>query len=181
MCFREARRRAPSNGATRPSDDSGLLTVLTVTPIEPTETTDDTGVILVATDHPKLEQAFRLIREAFSEVAERSAEEAIARVMRAAGASGITMPRNYSGNGTERKRAPAGSAPLLCERTLSEAGDNGLTASRIVELASTEYEKMLSISAIRNELSAGEKAGKYRHVGGVWYLKGKGPTKKTFI
>ena len=54
-------------------------------------------------------------------------------------------------------RAPAGSGRVLCKRALTEAGNNGLTATKIHGRASGEYEKMLSISAVRNELAVGER------------------------
>ena len=82
---------------------------------------------------------------------------------------------------SSRQRAPSGSAPTLIARVLSEVGDQGATAINIKDRATTEFERMVSISAIRNELKIGERAypQRYRQVGGVWYLPDRAPRIKA--
>jgi hypothetical protein len=69
---------------------------------------------------------------------------------------------------------------MLIDRTLAEAGDGGLTVAGILAKADTEYERMVSASAVRNWLKENErkKPPRYRQVGGVWFLADRAPTMK---
>jgi hypothetical protein len=133
-------------------------------------------------DDPRLEKAFALIREVIAD--ERA--KAIADVVQAVTSQTVVMgsgplkPGALSGISSRAQRAPSGSARVLCERVLGEARQHGLTTLKIKDLATSEYEKMLSSSAIRNELATGEreKPPRYRQVGGVWYLSQFAPVLK---
>src|SRR6266851_4946500 len=129
-------------------------------------------------DDPRLEKVFNLIRELLAD--ERA--KTIADMLKGAKAPNPSAPNRavMSGKSENARRAPSGSARILCERTLGEAREGGLMAMKIHELADTEYEKMLSMSAVRNELAVGEKAkpSRYRQVGGVWYLAKYAPFMK---
>jgi hypothetical protein len=111
----------------------------------------------------------------------RGCEDTVARLMKAAGgplptreaALPLTAP---PGN---LQRAPRGSARILIERALEEAGTTGATTYGIASKATTDFEKMVSISAIRNELKNGERERRYRQVGGVWYFAHRAPTMKV--
>jgi len=123
---------------------------------------------------PRLEKAFDLIRAAFKDHGESAVKEFIAGLQVQTGTpSGDLLSKPVTRHPSSEKspRAPAGSARVLCKRVLGEAGNNGMTVMKIQEKASGEYERMLSTSAIRNELSVGERLNPplYRQVGGVWY------------
>lgn len=119
------------------------------------------------TDDPqeKLEKAIVLIREAFAEAGQSAIDNLLAR-------AGVTIGSSKPFSPSKPQRAPAGSARVLCERELTNAAERGLTANRIHDLAQTEYEKMLTVSAIRNELQTGLRSHppRYKYIGGVWYL-----------
>ncbi len=123
-----------------------------------------------------LEQGIRLIRQAFAAEGKRAVDEFVANLQSTIGGTkaDIVGPKRVTRHPSAEKmvRAPAGSGRVLCKRALTEAGNNGLTATKIHGRASGEYEKMLSISAVRNELAVGERLNPpiYKHVGGVWYL-----------
>ena len=127
-------------------------------------------------DDPRLEKAFALIREVIADERQKTIDDIMRGVQ-----SGATSVRTSYNFREKARRAPPGSARLLCERALSDAGEHGLTAHRIHEMAANEYERMLTISAVRNELGVGEKANpqRYRNVGGVWYLPKHAPTMKV--
>ncbi len=76
---------------------------------------------------------------------------------------------------------PSPASAVLIDRALKEAGDKGLTPLGIQAKAETEFEKMVTASAIRNWLNEGERKHppRYRQFGGVWFLSGKGPTIKV--
>ena len=127
-------------------------------------------------EDPRLEQAFALIRAVVAEQGDR-AVDAFINGLRSQGAikSGETVERRVTRHPDAEKsqRAPAGSARVLCKRALGQAGDAGLTIKKIQDQATGEYEKMLSTSAIRNELGVGSTnltPPLYKQVGGVWYL-----------
>lgn len=122
-------------------------------------------------DDPRLEKAFDLIRQVIAAERQRTIDD-ILRGVKGGPSPREPAPRFGMPERSKGQRAPAGSARLLCERTLTDAAERGLTTNKIHDLAETEYEQMLSISAIRNELSVGEKAKPplYKNVGGVWYL-----------
>jgi hypothetical protein len=128
-------------------------------------------------EDPRLEKAFSLIREVIAEERARTISDML-KGANAAPSLLLSYPaEGNSGMSQKSQRAPAGSARVLCERTLEEAKAGGLTVMRIHELAANEYERMLSISAIRNELAGGEKMKppRYRQIGGVWYLAKHAP------
>lgn len=148
---------------------------LTVPPEATTDGEEHNEVPEMAND-PRLQKAFDLIQEVIAD--ERA--KTIADMLKGANApSGMQAPA-IGGHAGENQRAPSGSARILCQRTLGAAGHNGLTTLKIQELAETQYEKMLSMSAIRNELGTGAKARppRYRSVGGVWYLAEYAPLMK---
>lgn len=136
---------------------------------------DDSGAESMSED-PRLQQAFDLIREVIAAADQRAADELLARIngtrpLVARSATPYSEP-------SPDKRAPRGSAATLIDRALDEAGDNGLTVLGIQSKAKTEFEKMVSTSAIRNWLRESERKRppRYRQVGGVWFLAGRGPT-----
>jgi len=158
------------------TDVSGLK----VTSEGATESCDATSETEMA-DDPRLEQAFALIREVIADERARTISDML-KGANAPSATGLFAPKSKSSGMSEKaRRAPAGSARVLCERTLAEVREGGLTVMKIHEMAANEYEQMLSISAVRNELTVGEKSHppRYRHVGGVWYLAKYAPIMKV--
>jgi len=129
-------------------------------------------------EDPRLEQAFELIRAVVADADRRAADEIVARI------SGNRTVSHYQGATVHPsypdKRAPHGSSQMLIDRALAEAGDNGLTVAGIMSKAETEFEKMVSASAVRNWLKENERKRppRYRQVGGVWYLPDRGPKVK---
>ncbi len=153
-----------------------LNTELTVHPDEPIAVSGEVECDSVTND-PRLEKAFELIREAFADQRKQILDDILA-------AAGRPVAVQYGvPDRPKAQRAPAGSGRLLCERSLGQAAERGLTANRIHEMASTEYEKMLTVSAIRNELTTGEKSRppRYKHVGGVWYLASFAPAAMRIV
>lgn len=135
------------------------------------------GADLMA-DDPRLEQAFNLIRAVIADADRRAADELVARI---SGARPVAHHAKSTFAPGPDKRAPRGSATVLIDRALAEAGDNGLTVLGILAKAETDFEKMVSASAVRNWLKENErkKPPRYRQVGGVWFLAGHGPTIKA--
>ena len=70
----------------------------------------------------------------------------------------------------DRKRAPRGLPRVLAERVMKEYEETGCTPAGILEQAQTDYEKMIKLTSIRSELRKGEKDGRYREHGGLWFL-----------
>jgi hypothetical protein len=129
-------------------------------------------------DDPRLEEAFKLIRAVIADADRRAADELVARISGPRPVAHSAEPASAPG---PDKRAPRGSAAILIDRALAEAGDNGLTVIGILAKAETDFERMVSASAIRNWLKESErkKPPRYRQVGGVWFLAGRGPTIKA--
>lgn len=119
------------------------------------------------------------VREAYR----RGVQDGIANIVRAAHGSIPASDDDTQNETGIRSRAPSGSAPALVTRVLNEVGTLGATTTKIQESANTFFEKMVSLSAIRNELKMGEKINppKYKQVGGVWYLNGKEPRFRAVI
>ena len=136
----------------------------------------DDGVAMA--DDPRLEKAFALIREVIADAHSRGQNDGIANLIRAAGGS-IKGRNSLTISEVQPQRAPRGSAGALIRRVLSEVGDQGATTFNIKDAAVTEFERMVTMSAIRNELKIGERDRRYRQTGGVWYLAGRGPTVKA--
>ena len=148
-----------------------LTTVDTVT----TVTSEDATGFYDMADDPRLEQAFSLIRAVIADSDKRAHEEILARI------SGNAPTYSSSTKHDTEKRAPRGSAGALVDRVLSEAGDKGTTVVGILKMADTEFEKMVSPSAVRNWLRENELKNppRYRQHAGVWYLAGRGPALKV--
>jgi hypothetical protein len=147
-----------------------LTTVDTVT----TVTSEDATGFADMADDPRLEQAFSLIRAVIADSDRRAQDEILARI------SGKLPASNPSLKHETEKRAPRGSAGALVDRVLSDAGDKGTTVLGILKMADTEFEKMVSPSAVRNWLRENELKNppRYRQYAGVWYLAGRGPALK---
>lgn len=111
----------------------------------------------------------------------RGCEDTVARLMKAAEgplpARTETPPQTGAPGNVQR--APRGSARVLIDRALEHAGTVGATTYGIMGAAETDFEKMVSTSAIRNELKNGERERRYRQVGGVWFLANRSPTVKA--
>jgi hypothetical protein len=157
------------------SDVTPLTTVFST----PNTVRDDTLGFADMTDDPRLEQAFALIRAVIADADKRAASDLVARI------SGSTLPsqRGLLASNTDEyqdKRAPRGSAAILIDRALAEAGEKGLTVLGIQSKAETDFERMVTTSAIRNWLKENErkKPPRYRQVGGVWFLAANAPTMK---
>lgn len=131
------------------------------------------------TDDPRLEQAFELIRAVIADADKRAEDKLVSRITGSA-PSRPAQPQLFEDTSPD-KRAPRGSAAMLIDRALDEAGDKGLTPIGIQAKAETAFEKMVSTSAIRNWLKEGERKRppRYRQVGGVWFLAGRGPAMKV--
>jgi hypothetical protein len=93
-------------------------------------------------DDPRLEQAFALIRAVIADADKRAASDLVARI-----SGTVTVPGSRGGglfgnNIDEQpdKRAPRGSAAILIDRALSEAGEKGLTVIGIQSKAETDFE-----------------------------------------
>jgi hypothetical protein len=71
---------------------------------------------------------------------------------------------------SERKRAPRGLPRDLSTRAM-QANPNGVTPQDIADYAVTDFEKMIAMSSIRSELRQGEKDGRYKETGGLWFLR----------
>lgn len=157
---------------------SGLTasTTLTAESNAPIESADDHGVDDMAED-PRIEQVVTLIRAMLADADERAAGRIIERL----GGPKTSGQTRLFDDPSPDKRAPRGSAAVLIDRALSEAGDNGLTVLGIQAKAETDFEKMITTSAIRNWLKENERKRpqKYRQVGGVWFLARHAPTMKV--
>jgi hypothetical protein len=138
-------------------------------------------------EDPRLQQAFDLIRAVVADADKRATARVMQRLTNEVGdLSQETGPLFKSATITDAKadkpdkRAPHGSADALINRALREAGSAGLTVLGIGAKAESEYEKMVSTSAIRNWLRDCERKNppKYRQIGGVWYLPQFVPTMK---
>ena len=143
---------------------------------------DAFGDFGMAEDDPRLETAFQLIRDVIADADKRAASKTVERITSAAVINSPRQPQLFpTRQSSPDKRAPHGSAGVLIDRALAEAGDNGLTVLGIQAKAETEFEKMVSTSAIRNWLRECERKQppKYRQVGGVWFLASHGPTMKV--
>ncbi len=173
----------PEDSSQHPNDQEGMLRCEEVPPEElvlltataPYGTSGaDTGDDSMSDD--LLEQGFNLIRQAFAAEGKRAVDEFVANLQSSIGgtkADVAGMKRVTRHPSAEKSvRAPAGSARVLCKRALGEAKHNGMTVMKIRDRANGEYEKMLSTSALRNELSTGERLDPpiYKQLGGVWYL-----------
>jgi hypothetical protein len=141
-------------------------------------------------DDPRIEKIVALVRELVADerrrvLDEMSVDELLAAVQAkvSGGPKPTTKVVTQHSELEKQRRAPAGSARVLCRRVLAEARNGGMTAFKIKEKASGEYEKMLTLSAIRNELSVGEKLHPqlYRQHGGVWYLPEYAPASMRVV
>lgn len=163
-----------SSGASGDTPDDSELYPLTGT-VTSGITVGITGADSMSEDDPRLEKAFALIREVIADAKQTAINDFVASLQAKASSSsadaGVKRVTRHP-DAEKSKRAPAGSARVLCKRVLGEAGVRGMTTMKIQDHASGEYEKMLSTSAIRNELAVGEKLDPplYKQVGGVWYL-----------
>jgi hypothetical protein len=163
-------------------DASAETAVMPLTGVESvTSVCNDAFGALGMADDPRLEQAFDLIRAVVADADRRAASKMVERITSAAGISHHDQPQLFPNPPSPDKRAPHGSAGVLIDRALAEAGDNGLTVAGIQAKAETDFERMVSTSAIRNWLREMErkKPPKYRQVGGVWFLASHGPTMKV--
>lgn len=70
---------------------------------------------------------------------------------------------------SERQRAPRGLVPVFVKRVLLE-NRNGITPIDFAQFASDEFEEMIKLPSIRSELNKGRADGRYKEIGGVWYL-----------
>jgi hypothetical protein len=137
-------------------------------------------------DDPRLEQAFALIRAAVADAGENAVKAFISGLQSQPVSKNAAPPTtriNRHPQAEKFTRAPAGSARVLCKRVLSEAGDRGLTTTKIRDKADGDYERMLSVSAIRNELTVGSNLTPplYKQVGGVWYLSAHAPSTMRIV
>jgi len=134
-----------------------------------------------------LEQGIKLIRQAFAAEGKRAVDEFVTNLQSSIGGTkaDIIGPKRVTRHPSAEKsvRAPAGSARVLCKRALSEAKNSGMTVMKIQNKALGEYERMLSTSAIRNELATGERLDPpiYKQVGGVWYLTDFAPATMRIV
>ena len=71
---------------------------------------------------------------------------------------------------SDRKRAPKGTVRGLINRVLLLSP--GLKPMEIIELAETDYEKMVHTTSLRNQLRRGLKQGQYLCAHSRWYLAG---------
>ena len=127
-----------------------------------------------------LEQLSALIAEIEAEAYARGQADARKELLEILGAGGgpkapaetrrgrqprTAPPKRRTGGG---KRAPRGSVPRLVERALR--GRPGLTPPEILDLASTDAERLIKLSSIRVELASGLKRGRYESRDGRWSL-----------
>ena len=169
----------PTNFVERACGQEGetcTIYALTGTGESSTESDEIRGGVDSIQEDPRLEQAFALIRAVISDADKRAADEIVARI-----SSGRTTPQATPSYISPDKRAPHGSSARLIDRALEEAGENGLTVAGILAKAETEFERMVSASAIRNWLKENERKRppRYRQVAGVWYLPSRAPTVKA--
>jgi hypothetical protein len=132
-------------------------------------------------DGPTIDDVIALMRKAFAKEGERAVQSFIASLHSQHVNSDVPARKNFQPE--TRPRAPAGSARALCKRALAQAKTNGMTPAKIYDNRSGEYEMMLSLSAVRNELQVGEKSNPaiYRHSGGVWYLSEYAPATMRIV
>lgn len=159
-----------------PSGDSGFCRLADDT--EGSIVGDESNGAIAVADDPRLLQALALIREVIADERRKTIDD----MLKGANAPSATPAKtSQTGIASTAQRAPSGSSRTLCTRTLTDARERGLTTMRIKELANTEYEKMVSMSAIRNELATGEREDppRYRQIGGVWYLPLYAPVLKV--
>ena len=151
--------------------------VLTVTSLDAKEGLMNRNPDSMSED-PRLEEAFALIREALADTAENAVKAFITNLQSAPATQASTSKVTRHPDADVSRRAPAGSARVLCKRALSEVGNSGLTIAKILGMAMGQYEKMLTASALRNELNVGSTnldPPLYERAGGVWYLAGNAP------
>lgn len=133
-------------------------------------------------DDPRIEKALELIREALLAEYAKGAQDAIARLSALAKAEfgqpdADTEDEEDEADGhpgTPRKRAPRGLVRVLVSRSLAEAAPKGLTTNEFKDKATDEYEEMISLGSIRNELRRGSADGRYREEGGRWFITASG-------
>lgn len=121
---------------------------------------------------PRLEQAFSLIRTVIADADKRAVDNLVAALQE-------RRPSTYSPPPGIERRAPRGSAAALIDRVLTEVGEHGAGVPDIQNAANTEFEKRVSVSAIRAWLKQGEstKPPKYRRAGGIWFLVPRVPAR----
>lgn len=68
-----------------------------------------------------------------------------------------------------RVRAPRGLAKAMIDRALKEAGGKGITSQGVADTAKNSLEKMVSVSAIRNEFRLMRSVRKVSFNEGKWY------------
>jgi hypothetical protein len=131
------------------------------------ETTGDS-----MSDDPRIDKIVNLIKEMLADERQKTLDSILGAVTGGAVVRDEQPRVTRHPEAEKSSRAPAGSARVLCKRALAEAAEHGLTTKAIQERVSGPYERMLSTSAIRNELTTGSLATPqmYRQVGGVWYL-----------
>jgi hypothetical protein len=150
-------------------------------PLHETVTSVTTGAETTGdsmSDDPRIEKVVNLIKEMLADERQKTLDSILGAV------TGGVVTRDEQARITRHPdaekstRAPAGSARVLCKRALNDAAEFGLTTKIIQEKANGPYERMLSTSAIRNELTTGSLATPplYKQVGGVWYLAEFAPT-----
>lgn len=124
---------------------------------------------------PDLEQVMESLRALFAAEYHRGAQDAIARIMRAAqgepsmiaDAADLKPPENRR----ERKTpVPKGTAKALIDRVLSENGSRGATPSEIKAAAMTSLEKSVSVGGLKFALAGGKEDQRYRNRHGKWFL-----------
>ncbi|MDE2791020.1 MAG: hypothetical protein OXI81_11430 [Paracoccaceae bacterium] len=71
---------------------------------------------------------------------------------------------------SERKRAPKGVVRSLVHRALSSSP--GLKPAEILNHATDDFERMVQLPSVRNELRRGNLAGLYVNTDGAWSLSG---------
>jgi hypothetical protein len=155
-----------------------------ITEIGPFETDSDS-----MSDDPKIEQIVALIRELVADARSDERRKTLDALMQGIQAEGVRSDDGFQRHVRSHPyiekstRAPAGSGRVLCKRVLAEVGTSGSTAKAIHEKRQGAYEGMLSLSAIRNELSVGAGLSPpiYKLVGGVWYLPEHAPVSMRIV
>ena len=115
-----------------------------------------------------LEELFDRIRDRVGEIRDEVRQEVRDRIL------SVAMEEPLVAEATARKsdraRAPKGTVPRLCDRTLVAIYPQGLTVNRIVDSAQDECERLVDQSSVRSHLRRFEKEGRYEERAGVWYL-----------
>jgi len=159
--------------------DGGLLRDTETYGTSNTDTSESDDVM---SEDPRVERAVAQFRELIRDLLAEERKRTIADMVRGlqsgtviseTASSGAAAPKAVTRHPEAERttRAPAGSARVLCKRALAEAAEHGLTAVAIFEKRSGPYERMLSKSAVRNELTVGSNLSVplYKQHGGVWY------------